>query len=114
MHYHGTKCALLTACFFLSPLFRLGYFSPRGVIVASETLHAFQSNKNILKYWGDTPYPLTMQILVRKGGYFQKLSWGSKTSDMYSEGMGQMFGGDFADICNEKISLMRLGAERTV
>ena len=34
-----------------------------------------------------------------KGGYFQKLSLGSETSDKTSQGLGEMFEGDSADTC---------------
>jgi hypothetical protein len=30
---------------------------------------------------------------------FQKLSYASETSDMISEGLGDMFGGDSAEMC---------------
>ena len=33
-------------------------------------------------------------IWVHKGGNLKKLSYGSKTSDMTSEGLGEMFEGD--------------------
>ena len=35
--------------------------------------------------------------------YFQKLSSVSQTLDMTSEGLGEMFEGDFADICTKKV-----------
>ena len=38
-----------------------------------------------------------MTFLGRQGGYFQKLSEGSETSDMTSEGLGEMFELDSAD-----------------
>jgi hypothetical protein len=34
-----------------------------------------------------------MTLLGGKGAYFQKFSYGSKTSDMTSEGLGEMFEG---------------------
>ena len=40
---------------------------------------------------------------------FQKLSWGSETSDMSSEGLGEMFEGDSADVCGRKFSLTSMG-----
>jgi hypothetical protein len=43
--------------------------------------------------FGDPPSPCTMS---RIGGYFQKLSYGSKTSVITSEGLGEMFDGDGA------------------
>ena len=47
--------------------------------------------------------------MVRKGGYFQRLSQGSETSDITSEGLGEMFEGDYADMCVGKIPLMSMG-----
>jgi hypothetical protein len=41
----------------------------------------------------------------RKGGYFDKLSKGSKTSDM-TEGLGEVFEGYSADMCAGKFPLM--------
>ena len=43
-----------------------------------------------------------MQFLGGKGGYFQKLSYGSETFDMTSEGLGEMFEGDLVDMCANK------------
>ena len=40
-----------------------------------------------------------MQILGKTGGNFVKLSYGSETLDKTSEGMVEMFEGDFADTC---------------
>ena len=40
----------------------------------------------------------------------QKLSWGSETSDMTSEGLGEMFEGDSADMCAVKFPLVSMGA----
>ena len=41
-----------------------------------------------------------MQVLGGQGGYFQKgLSYASETSDMNSEGLEEMFEGNFADKC---------------
>ena len=40
---------------------------------------------------------------------FQKRSEGSKTLDMTSEGLWEMFEGDFADTCAEKFLLMLMG-----
>ena len=40
-----------------------------------------------------------MRFLGGKGGYFEKLSKGSKTSDMTWEGLGEVFEGDSADMC---------------
>ena len=51
-----------------------------------------------------------MQVLVGQGGYFQKgLSYGSETSDMISEGLKEMFQGDFADKCVNKFLLVLMG-----
>ena len=44
-----------------------------------------------------------------KGGYFEKLSNGSKTSDMTSEGLGEVFEGDSADMCAGKFPLVSMG-----
>ena len=48
--------------------------------------------------------------MSRKGGYFQKLSKGSETSDMTSKGLGEMFEGDCADMCAEKFPLVSMGS----
>ena len=50
-----------------------------------------------------------MQFLGGKGGYFEKLSNGSKTSDMTSEGMREVFEGDSADTCTGKFPLVSMG-----
>jgi hypothetical protein len=50
-----------------------------------------------------------MQFLGGKGGYFEKLSKGSKTEDMTSEGLGEVFKGDSADMCAGKFSLVLMG-----
>jgi hypothetical protein len=50
-----------------------------------------------------------MQFLGGKGGYFEKLSKGSKTSDMTSEGLGEVFEGDSADTCAAKCPLVSMG-----
>ena len=55
-----------------------------------------------------------MQFLGGKGGYFEKLSNASKTLDMTSEGLGEVFEGDSADTCPGKFPLMLMGAERRV
>jgi hypothetical protein len=44
-----------------------------------------------------------------KGGYFQKLTYGSETIGMTSEGLGETSEGDFADMCIEKFPLMLMG-----
>ena len=44
-------------------------------------------------------------------GYFQKSSRDSKTSDMTSEGLGEMFECDSADMCTEKFPLMSMGGQ---
>jgi hypothetical protein len=54
---------------------------------------------------GTPPTPRTMQFLGGKGGYFEKLSNGSKTLDMTSE----VFEGDSADTCAKKFPLMSMG-----
>ena len=43
-----------------------------------------------------------MQFLGGKGGYFEKLSQGSKTLDMTSDSLGEMFEGNCADTCADK------------
>ena len=48
------------------------------------------------------PFPLHCAILGGKGGYFEKLSYGSETWDMTSDGLGEMFKGDFAHTCADK------------
>ena len=50
-----------------------------------------------------------MRFLGGKGGYFEKLSIGSKTSDMTSEGLGEVFEGDSADTCGGKFPLVSMG-----
>ena len=51
-------------------------------------------------------YPCTMTPLGGQGGYFQK---SSKTSDINSEGLGEMFEGDSADTFAGKFLLMSMG-----
>ena len=48
-----------------------------------------------------------MQVLAGQGRNFQKMS--SETSDMTSEGFGEMFEGDFADTCADKFPLVSMG-----
>ena len=57
-----------------------------------------------------------MQFLGGKGGYFEKLSNGSKTSDMTSEELGEMFEGDSADMCGGKFPGVRtsIGVSRNI
>ena len=43
-------------------------------------------------------------VLGEKEGYFEKMSLGSETLDMTSEGLEEMFEGDFADTCAKKNS----------
>ena len=50
-----------------------------------------------------------MVYLGRHVRYFEKLSWGSETLDMTSEGLGEMFEGDFADKRTEKCPLISMG-----
>ena len=50
-----------------------------------------------------------MRFLGGKGGYFEKLSNGSKTSDMTSEGLGEVFEGNSAETCAEKFPLVSMG-----
>ena len=51
-----------------------------------------------------------MPILGRKGGYFEKLSYGSETLDRTSEGFWDMFEGVF--VSTGMFGLSLLGAER--
>jgi hypothetical protein len=72
-----------------------------------EILLRLLSNKNIRiptkqKFWGPPLPPALCYIWEDKGGYFQKLSWDSETSGMASEGLGEMFEGDSADMCAGK------------
>ena len=62
--------------------------------------------------WGPPLPPALCYIWADKGGYFQKLSLGSLTSDMTSKGLGEIFEGDYADMCNERISLMAKGGKK--
>jgi hypothetical protein len=50
-----------------------------------------------------------MQFLGRKGGYFEKLSKGSETYDMTSEGLGEVFKVDSADTFPGKFPLVSMG-----
>ena len=50
-----------------------------------------------------------MRFMGGKGGYFEKLSKGSKTSDMSSEGLGEVFEGDSADMWAGKFPLLSMG-----
>ena len=43
--------------------------------------------------------PALCYIWTNKGGDFQKLSYGSETLGITSEGLGEMFEGDFANMC---------------
>ena len=66
-------------------------------------MHGLLSNKNIRmpinnKKSGTPPTPRTMTLLGGQGGYFQKSSRDSETSDTTSEGLGEMFEGDSADM----------------
>ena len=49
-----------------------------------------------------------MTLLGGQRGYFPKLSYGSETSDMTSEGLGEMFEGDSAGTCAGKFLLMSM------
>jgi hypothetical protein len=64
---------------------------------------------NQKQIWGTPPTPRTMRFLGGKGLYFEKLSKGSKTSDMTSEGLGEVFEGDSADMCAGKFPLVSMG-----
>jgi hypothetical protein len=50
-----------------------------------------------------------MRFLGGKGGYFEKWSNGSKTSDMTSKGLGEVFEGDSTDMCAGKFPLVLMG-----
>jgi hypothetical protein len=50
-----------------------------------------------------------MQFLGGKGGYFENLSKGSKTWDMTSEELGEVFKGDSADTFAGKFPLVSMG-----
>ena len=50
-----------------------------------------------------------MRFLGGKGGYFEKLSKGSKTLDMTLEGLGEVFKGDSAGTCAGKFPLASMG-----
>ena len=56
---------------------------------------------------GTLPFPI--HFFDRKGRYFEKLSWGSTTSDMTAYGLREMFEGDFADMCADKYHLRVMG-----
>ena len=51
-----------------------------------------------------------MTLLGGQGGYSQKLSYDSETSDMTSDGLGEMFECDSADTCAGKFPLRSMGA----
>ena len=55
-----------------------------------------------------------MTLLGGQGGYFQKSSRDSETSDMTSDGLGEMFEGDSADTCAGKFPLMSMGGRANV
>jgi hypothetical protein len=55
-----------------------------------------------------------MLFLGGKGGYFEYLSKGSKTSDMTSEGLMEVFEGDSADMCAGKLPLVSMGGRANV
>ena len=50
-----------------------------------------------------------MRFFTRKGGYFEKLCYGSETLNINPEGLGEMFKIDSADTCAENISLVSMG-----
>ena len=50
-----------------------------------------------------------MRFLGGKGGYFEKLSNGSKTLDMTLEGLVEVFEGDYADTYAGKFPLVLIG-----
>ena len=48
-----------------------------------------------------------MVYLGGKGGYFQKLSYGSEASDMTSEGLGEMFEAEVSEPKNVASAIQR-------
>ena len=50
-----------------------------------------------------------MLYLAGPRGYFPKLSKGSETLVMTSEGLGEMFESEFTDTCTNKIPLVLMG-----
>ena len=54
--------------------------------------------------------PSLCYIWADKGGYLQSYPRGSETLDMTSEGLGEMFEGDSADMCAGKFPLMSMVA----
>ena len=50
-----------------------------------------------------------MRFLAGKGGYVEKLSYGSETSDMTSEQLWEMYKGDSADMCAGEFPLVSMG-----
>ena len=88
--------------------------SVKNLSSSSETLHEALCNKNIRiphpkNNWGRPLSPALCYNWADKGGYFQNLSYGSETSDMTSEGFGEMLEGDSADMCGRKFPLMSMG-----
>ena len=55
-----------------------------------------------------------MRFLGGKGGYFEKLSKGSKTLDMTSEGLGEVLEGDSANMCSGIFPLVLMGGRVNV
>ena len=55
-----------------------------------------------------------MLYLAGQRGYFPKLSKGSETLVITSEGLGEMFESEFEDSCVEKLPLVLMGADRRV
>ena len=64
------------------------------------------SNESVSVYYYD--------IFGRKRGVFSKVVLGSGNFRYDSEGLGEMFEGDSADMCAGKFPLMSMGAERRV
>ena len=44
-----------------------------------------------------------------RGGYFEKLAYGSETKDITSEGLGEISEGDFSEIYAEKYPIVSMG-----
>ena len=54
------------------------------------------------------PWEGVFRFILKIFSKFQNLSLGSETSDMTSEGLGEMFKGDSADTCAGKFPLVSM------
>ena len=77
--------------------------SQKGFSQGSELLHG-------LTKYQDFNQKIKSGTMSGKGGYFQKLSQGSETSDITSDGMGEMFEGDSANTYARKFPLVAPGS----